>query len=234
VLRQSAPLSYAVFGILFGGFGLIFVWVFFPWNFLYDFKLRAADTAETEGRIVAMAKTTLMINKKQVILFAFDFRTPTGETIHSHCYTTGRRWIPGDQVQVRYRPEDPAIACPVDGRLSRSTLGMSFVVVFPLVGAALCAWVMIARRRSLDLYRHGLALETSVVDLEHTQTAINDYPVYKATFQRVDLPRNPSIELRHWQPKVVAFLQRRLQNKQPVFLICDPRKPSRCLLPEVM
>ena len=169
-LRQSAPLSFAIFGFLFGGFGMVFVCVFFPWNFASDLRLRARDTAETEGRIVSMVKTSLSINNKPVVQFEFDFHTPDGALVHGTCYTTGRRWIPGDPVPVRYRPEKPSIACPIDGRLSQSSNGMMFVVIFPLVGGSLVIWVVLARRRALNLLKNGLALEAHVTDLEHTQT----------------------------------------------------------------
>jgi hypothetical protein len=233
-LRQSVPLSYAIFGLLFGGFGLHFVLVYFPWHFIGDLKLRQSDTAETDGRIMAMAKTRVPLNGKDIVQFAFDFKTPAGDDVHGVCYTTGRRWIPGDPVPVRYRPENPQIACPVEGRLSRFPMTFAAVILFPLFGGGLVAWVMLARRRSLSLLKHGLALKAIVVDLEHTQTETNDYPIYKATFQREDLPRNPPIQSRHWEPKVVAFLQSRLQSKQPVYVICDPSKPDRCLLPEAL
>ena len=34
--------------------------------------------------------------------------------------------------------------------------------------------------------------------------------------------------------EVLAFLQARLQSKQPLYLVCDPEKPDRCLLPEAL
>lgn len=240
VLRQSASLSFAIFGLLFGGIGLYFVLIYFPWNFLADLKLRAADTAVVEGRIMAMTKTQFMQKqpgshtKDNVYQFAFDYQTPDSVLRHGICYTTGRRWIPGDPVPVRYRPNNPEVGCPEDGRLSHTTNGMMLVMLFPIAGFGIVLWVLFTRRRSLHLVTHGLALETLVVDLEHTQTAHDDYPVYKITFQRVDLPRNPPIQLRYWQPKIVAFLQARLASKQSVYLICDPLKPTRCLLPEAL
>lgn len=231
-LAQSAPLSFAIFGAFFGGFGMLFVWIFFPWNFVQDLQLKKADVAQAPGRILANADTSLRIAQRRVIHYAFEFQTPAGVVVRGQCFTTGRRWIPGEVVTVRYRPENPNLACPVEARLSRSSLGMAFVIIFPLVGGAMFLWVVLARRRAIALLKNGNVVEARVADLEHTQTSINDYPVYKVMLQPTDSPATPAIHTRHWQPKVVSFLRARQQNKQPVFVLFNPQNPSELLLPE--
>src|SRR5436190_3138661 len=106
-LRQAAPLSFAVFGLLFGGFGMLFVWIFFPWNINRDWQLMKPDTARGHGTILAVADTKLSVNKTKVAVYAFEFRTTGGVVRRGECFTTGRRWRPGEPVEVLYRPEEP-------------------------------------------------------------------------------------------------------------------------------
>lgn len=231
-MRQAAPLSFAVFGALFGGFGLIFVLIFFPWRITRDWRLLEADTVQVPGKILDTVETKLRINEKPVVLYAFEFRTVEGVPRRGECYTSGTLWKQGKEVEVRYRPEEPSIAAPVGARLSRTGVGSMFVALFPLGGAGLVLWVLISRHRSLQGFIHGRVIEAFVTDIEHTQTMINDYPLYKITFERPDAPYEPPILLRHWKPKVVAFLTIRRETKQAVFLLGDPRTPSNFLLPE--
>src|SRR5215216_3129169 len=100
-LSQAAPLSFGIFGALFGGFGLIFVWIFFPRNIAQEWKLNAAETAQATGRILQTA----------------------GIVRHGECFTTGRKWQPGESVQVIYLRDQPSIARPIDARLSRTSMG---------------------------------------------------------------------------------------------------------------
>lgn len=232
-LQQAAPLSFGIFGALFGGFGLIFVWFFFPRNIVQEWKLNSEETAQASGVIIGVADTRLSINRQKVVLYGFEFRTTAGVLRRGECFTTGRRWQTGDSVQILYLRDLPSIARPIGARLSSTSMGSMFVALFPLGGAGLVLWVFISRRRTLHAFIHGRVFEAHVTDIEHTQTMVNDYSVYKITFEQPDLPQEPII-LRHWKPKVVAFLQARRENRQPVFLLNDPRKPKIFLIPETL
>lgn len=233
-LRQAAPLSFGFFGAVFGGVSLLLVAIFFPWRFALDWRLHAKDSVQANGVIVAAADTKLRLNKTYVAIYAFEFRTTAGAVRRGECFTTGRRWRPGELVQVLYRPEASSIACPVGARLSPSSNATMFVIIFPFVGLGMVVWVAISRRRMLNVFRRGEVLRAFVIDIEHTQTLVDDYGLFKITLQRVDVPRAPLILLRHWKPKVVAFLQKRMDAKQPVLVLGDPRKAGNYLLPEIL
>jgi hypothetical protein len=233
-LQNSAPLSFGVFGALFGTFGLVFVWLFFPWNFQRDLALRSGDIGQANGWITGGVETRLRINKTRVVRYAFEFRTSADEKVRGVCYTTGKRWQVGESVPVIYRKDRPSIACPEGARLTRSSLGLAFVMLFPLAGAILVAWVALTRRRALALFRRGEVTRAFVTDIEHTQTMANDYPIFKITLQREGMPHAPPIIVRKWKPKVVSLLQTRMANKQPICLLFDPADRSRFVLPETM
>jgi hypothetical protein len=233
-LQNSAPLSFGIFGALFGGFGLVFVWLFFPWNFQRDLALQSGDLAQGNGWIVAATETRLRINKTRVMRYAFEFRPTAGEKLKGECFTTGKPWQVGDPVSVLYLKDRPAIACPEGARISRSSLGLTFVILFPIAGTVLVGWVAWTRQRALALFRNGELTRAFVIDIEHTQTMANDYPIFKITLQREGALHSHPIIVRKWKPKVVSLLQVRMAEKQPICLLFDPADRSRFVLPETM
>ena len=77
----------------------------------------------------------MSINKTTVMRNAFEYSPPQAlEAMRGECFTTGARWEVGDTVTVRYRPEDPTLACVEGARLSEGNWAMAFVLIFPLVG----------------------------------------------------------------------------------------------------
>ncbi|MEO7413692.1 MAG: hypothetical protein ABIZ81_10065 [Opitutaceae bacterium] len=233
ILSQAAPLSFGIFGALFGGFGLVFVWIFFPRNIAQEWRLNSEETARAAGFIHGAADTWMTVNKEKVSIYLFEFRNEAGAMLRGQCFTTGRRWQTGDIVDIIYLRENPAIARPDGARLSSTNMGSMIVVLFPLGGAGLALWVAISRRRTVNAFVNGRVIEAFVTDIEHTQTIVNDYSVYKITFEQPGLAHEPII-LRHWKPKVVAFLQTRRETQQPVFLLADPRNPTVFFLPETL
>jgi len=150
------------------------------------------------------------------------------------CYTTGRRWNDGEDVTVRYHPNDPSLACVDGARLTKTGAGAMLVVLLPGVGLTLVFIGLTLRKRTLRLLTHGHLAEAMVTKIERTSTRINNHYVFKIVLKRIDLPSNPPLEVRKYHPDVVAFARDRLETKQPVFVLFDPQNPRRALLPEVL
>jgi hypothetical protein len=233
-VRQAAPLVFALFGAAFFLFGLFFCSAFFPYKFYHDWQLRAADTARTPGHITDVAPTKMSINKVRVMHYRFEFQPAAGAPVSGDCYTTGIRWRINTPVNVRYRPENPQVACPDGARLSEADATMLVTLIFPVVGAGLFLWVRGARRRAVYLLEHGVVTEAQVMAVEATITRVNNQYVHKITLQRTDGLGDPTIKIRRYQPAVVALVKQRLASKQPVFLLYDPANPKRVLLPEAL
>lgn len=109
-----------LFGLIFGGMGLVFTAFFFPWHFWDDWRLAGAVAATTMGVVQHVRETNMTINDTRVM--AYDFRyTPANEQAASgHCYTTGSEWHEGAQVTVRYLPAQPELACIEGARLNEA------------------------------------------------------------------------------------------------------------------
>jgi len=233
-LGQGAPLALALFGGVFVLLGALFVYLFFPWNFYRDRQLAAADTATATGRVLAVAETSLSINKRRVVRYTFSFQPAAGAPVSGECFTTGRGWNQNARVTVRYRPENPALCCIVGARLSEGDGSVAFVLVFPAVGGGLVAWVLLARRRTRALLERGFLAEARVTAVEQTNVRVNNRYVYRITLQRTDSPEGGTFIVKQSAPGAVALAHDRREAQQPVFVLYDPANPRRALLPETL
>ncbi len=227
---QGPSVALALFGLIFGGFGLFFVWQFFPWALFVDWKL--ADAPVASGHVLSVDRTNWRINRQYVYRYGYEFQPPAGGRMRGECFTTGQRWSRGAIVPVRYRPEDPAVSCLDGARLSQGSAAVAFVILFPLIGIALMTWVAGGRRRVRALLKNGVVAEALVTGLEQTNVRINNQPLYRITLQRTDPGSTAPLLLRKYQPAQVALAQERFASKQPVFVLYDPAHPARALLPE--
>ncbi len=226
-LRQVAPLFLAVFGAFFGGFGLIFVSHFTPWNILEDLRLQNAPTVS--GLVETAAPTRMSINHAAVMQFSFSFQPPSSGKLTGKCYATGNRWKPGDRVSVRYLHDNPTISRIEGGRRSPSEASGFITWIFPAVGFALVITCLRNRKKVAFILQHGRLIEGTVSEVSRTNTRVNKQVSYKITFQRP--AAEPLVLYRH-QSSLVAFARQRLESKQPVFLLQDPTNPKKVLFPE--
>lgn len=231
-LREASSGMLVLMGVIFLGMGLFFVKVFLPWRQMDEWRLSASQPAVEQGRIVVVGRTTISINKRRVMRYAFEFKTARGEGINGECFTTGQKWSVGDSVKVRYDGAEPALACPEGARLSQGSLGGAFVLIFPIVGGGLIFWVVRSRKRTLWIMQNGTLGDFRVTAIEPTRVTINKQPQFKITLQRVDQADAAPHEVRWYKPELVAFARERQKNGQAVFGLFDPAKPKKVLLPE--
>lgn len=225
--------SLPLFGLVFGGFGMIFVVLFFPWRFVDDLRLAASDRT-APGNIRRALPTNMSVNKTKVIEYTFAYTPADGRSREARCYTTGRRWSAGEAVTVRYLRDDPDVACVDGARLSQGGWSGVFPVVFPLVGGGIVAWFFVSRRRTGRVLREGAVAEVDVVSVEGTNMRVNNQPVYRITLGNPVQPGGPPIAVRRVKRADIDLVQKHERDKQPVFILYDPAKPSRMIFPEAL
>jgi hypothetical protein len=237
-LRQSYLRVIALFGTLFLFIGLAGLGVFFPWHFYQDRALLAADTATAPGRILSANQTSMSIGGNDdhrgtpVYSYDFEFSTSMQKAVRGTCYTTGARWKNGETVTVRFRPEQPTLACVTGARLSPSDDGGFFTLLFPLVGSGILYLCWRLRSNTLRLLESGQAAEATITAIEETRTKINNKTVYKITLRSDAVLSGRPLTARYYQPEIVAFAREHQASNQPVYVLFDPAKPKSCLLPE--
>ena len=231
---QAASLGLVFFGFVFGSIGLAIALLLFPWNLSHDLRLATAGTGTVPGRIESVAPTGIRINKRRVMEQRFVFATPDGARHEGVCFTTGDGLRPGQPVPVRYAPDDPTLACPAGARLNRTGAWSLLLLLLPASGAALVAGVLAARRRAARLLTHGVVAEARVTAVIDTGVQINHRTLYRIQLLRLGGGSGAPLVLRRSEPAAVAFARERLASGQPVFLLSDPGRPARVLLPETL
>lgn len=231
--RGCARWSLAGFGLLFGGFGMVFVVMFFPWRFVDDFRLADSDCT-TPGVIRRVTPTSMSVNKTKVFEYTFTYTPADERPREAHCYTTGRRWTGGEAVTVLYLRGDPDVACVEGARLSQGGWSGVFPVVFPLVGGGLFAGFMVNRRRNQRLLREGLVAEVDVLSVTETMTQVNNQRVHRIELANPVQAGGPPITVRRVRRADIDLARQHADNRQPVFVLYDSRKPSRVIFPEAL
>lgn len=228
-MRDAASGFLFFFGTAFTAFGIFFMWAFIPWKFRQDLQLR--DGATATGQVVVVEKTGVSINDTHVMRYEFKFQPGNGGETRGECFTTGTMWSEGESVTIRYLPDNPTISIIEGARRSTGNLASLFVLLFPLVGAAVLAWAVAARRRMKALLEHGRVTEALVTKIDETSVSINRQFVHAITLQCTD---GAALVARHYKPEIVAFAEERLATQQPVYVVYDPAHPKRVLLPETL
>jgi hypothetical protein len=154
--------------------------------------------------------------------------------VRGECYTTGERWHAGDSVTVRYRPGAPAVCCIEGARLNEVGWVAAIVLLFPAMGVAIVAWVIVTRRRAADLLENGFLAEALVTDIAPTVTRINGRAVQAITLQRTDSADGGTLTVHSLQPEVITFARERMEARQSLFVLYDPAKPKSAMLPEAL
>lgn len=233
VQRAARRLGVPIFVAIMGGLSLVAgsflaVW-FFPWRYLEDRQLRAADSATAPGRVTAVAKTAMRIDKRSVFHYEFEFQAD-GARASGVCYTTGSAWTEGAEVSVRYRAEEPAVSCIAGARRSPGDGTSALVLLFPLMGAGLIAWHVISRRRIQALLEEGSIVEARVTAVEETRKRVNRRRVFRIVVQ----PADGSLAIETALPDIIAFARTRMEEQQNVLVLYDPAHRKRALLPEAL
>lgn len=228
-----APWFLPVFGLVFAGFGMVFVVVFFPWKFVDEFRLAASDQT-VPGRISSTEETHMSVNDIQVMRYQFSYTLPDGKKRDGVCYTTGLSWSAGATVTVRYLRGSPEVACVAGARLSQGGWFGVFVLFFPLVGSALTVWFVLDRLRTRHVLRDGAVAEVDVVSVNETGTQVNYQSVYRIVLAGPALAGGQPVTVKRVKKADVNLALKHARDQQPVFILYDPRKPSRVIFPEAL
>lgn len=229
VKNEAASLIGVGFGLFFAAFGSVFVALFFPWQLPFELRLKLPDVRTAEARIERVEATNFSINKTRVRGYDFRFSTPDGAQIRGHCYTTGQRWPEGAVATVRYVAGDPTVACLDGARLSQSGWIGLLVLLFPAVGLGVAGYSLLERRRAERMLIHGAVAELRVTAVESTKVQVNKRSLFRIALAPADAPgTEPRVERRS-DPRAVRFALERLESGQPMFVLVDPKQPTRTL-----
>lgn len=231
--RLRAPIGGAVAGALFLAVGLGFAAVFFPTRILDDWRLNGSGAATVTGRVTAVNRTNMKVNKQRVMRAEFTYAPADGPPRTGESFSSGALWKVGEQVLVRYLPDDPAIACIQGGRLNEAGWGGMFVAIFPALGGLLLV-AFIAQRRSVA----WLLAEGRVAELDIRSHEIPGMPAKNRAVHVVTLsaptPDSGPVVVRLTNVAEVALITRCDAQKRPVFVLYNPRKPTQLIFPEAL
>ena len=221
-----------LFGLAFGCFGLFFCFIFLPRSLPEEWALDRGPRVTLTGRITEVSRTNLSINNVKVYAYDFDYPGPAAGRLVGRNYTTGRRWSSGERVTVEVLENDPSVARIQGARLSKGSLGLLFVLVFPLVGYGLALAAVYGGRRRKRLLTYGELQEARVTAIDETAMSVNKRRVFAIRLERIAPHDVPDLTVRTHEQKTLDFARGREADGRPVYILSHRRHPKRALLPE--
>lgn len=227
----------AIFGLFFAAFGMIFVYVFFPWRITDELQLKFGSTGTASGVILHVEKTSMSVNDEEVFANQAGYSPEGGggPRLITKSYTSGAPWKEGAPVTVRFLQSKPAVACIEGARLTLTGLWGAVVIIFPLMGFAVLFFSIAGGRRGPGwLLQNGQVAEVDVLGVDATNMRINYQTVYKIRISAPDGRGGPPLVFRRWGKGDINLLTQHALKKQPAFALYDPAKPKNILFPEAL
>jgi hypothetical protein len=223
-----------LFGLFFGSFGMIFVWIFFPWRLGDEWQLRGGGAREVSGHVREVSATSMSVNEQRVYEYRFAYTPEDGTPRSAVCFATGRDWAGGREVPVRYLPARPQVALIEGASLNQGGMFGAFTIIFPLIGYGMAIGSLVLRGNPTRLLREGAVAEVDVLSVEGTNMTVNNRPVHRITVSAPGAAGGPPVVLRRLDPADINLARRHAEQKQPLYVLYDPRKPARMVFPEAL
>lgn len=227
---QRARWGTAAFGLFFGLFSVPFMWVFFPWRIVDEWRVAGGETVA--GVVSAVQDGRMRVNGQKIMKYAFTFAAVDGTSHAGACFAGEGRWSQGDKVMVRYLPAHPELALIEGARFNAAGMFGCFVIIFPSVGFGMVAWFVFQRIQAERLLRLGIAAEVDVLSVTTTNMQVNKQPVHAIVLSAPHLPAGNQLTIRRVNQAEIELAQRHAGLKQPAYVLYDPRRPKQMIFPE--
>ncbi len=209
-----------VFGWVFFGFGMIFVWIFAAPAHLWSLE-SYGPTEVVMGEAVRSRGTNASENEVEVVEVIYRYTTLDGDTFEGRGFTTGIYYDPQEPLEVRYLRRDPARSAGSPLRDSMFGAGALIVLVFPLFGLIFIVVSGFGGLKTARLLIFGALAHGRRIRREETSTRVNGKPVYKYTFEF------RSAGGATYQCEYRTNRADKVEDEAEEALLYDPRRPER-------
>lgn len=214
-----------IFGWVFFGFGMLFVWVFGA-NADFSALHFLGETRQAQGVILRVEDTSASENERPIHAYRYRFYTPDDQTHEGMSYSTDSR-EQGAEVVIEYpagRPERARIQGMRSAPFSPLVL---FVTIFPLIGLGFIAQAMRRGLRARRLLQQGVLAWGRLVDKEPTGSYVEinkrRKPVYALSFAFTVGGREYRVTENTYEPE---YLEDETQER----LLYDPAHPKQAVM----
>lgn len=170
-------------GWAFGGFGMIFFWVFVMnsearYLLAFDGEWVAAD-----GIINNISTTNSEVNDR--VIFAYDFTyNVKGRVLEGTSYgPSSREYEVNSPVAVEYKSRNPKRVRINKMSSSIFPLGVIFVCIFPIIGFSFVFIGLYYNLKALRMFVYGKFTKGTLLNKIPTNTQINNQTVFKYEFE---------------------------------------------------
>ncbi|OQX98817.1 MAG: hypothetical protein B6I20_10625 [Bacteroidetes bacterium 4572_117] len=216
-----------VLTIIGGGFlllGLPAMFAFIPFSSVFSPGFSDTDPI-IEGKIIEVNRTGASINDQSVYEYVFAYNPPDGGNYEGVGYSTGCIYEVDAQVEIIYKRNQQEISKAKNLRTSSFPIWISFfVLIFPLVGAAMLYFSTKKAINAIYVLKIGEIAYGKFLNKEPTNTTVNKRRVYKYTFEFT------AKDNKVYQAIAKTHLYERLEDEDVEKLVYDPDDPENAVL----
>ena len=220
----------AQFGWAFGGFGLVFVWVFTLNADVASLWQFSGSLETVDGYVERVTETNFSEGGGEhskgtpVYEIHFRFEYPQGVQQQGVCYRTGWNPSPNEKVDVEFPRDKPETSRIVGTRRKPMGVFGLMPVIFPAIGFAMVIAGLVRGRRAHRLLGKGRLAAGTLVAKEATNTRVNNQTVYKLSFEFLD-DRGE----RH-TASARTHRSRKLEDNDSELLLYDENRPNQAVM----
>ena len=218
-------------GMIFLPMGLLFSWVFVPWNYLDQRKIESGPSVQVIGTVIESSETDSSENETKVWQVTYRYPGPDGRLLRGKGYRTGRGWKTGEQVPVRHLRDQPELAMINGTRLDSFPLFAGFVIIFPVLGLFFLVSSTYQWGDHKYLLQQGWVSQAMVGDILKQKIEMNGNHRHKIQLIRMDDAKE--ITWRTYDPEQIEWCRHKQRLNESVTILYDPRKPAKLILPEL-
>lgn len=169
------------FGLIFMGFGLLFIILLSP---VTGFEKLTDESPVVAGVVDSVNATKSSVNDMRVYAFNYSFTLPSGENLRGESFSETIYFEPGDTVDVQYSTADPSISRIRGMRSGEIGIWISLIFLpFVIAGFIIAAIGIRKSLKAIYLLRVGEVALAKLVKKQETSAMVNNQIVYKMHFQ---------------------------------------------------
>lgn len=218
--------TFSLFGWIFFGFGMIFVWIFGAMADFGPVTFALSSTQTTTATISDVQQTSASQNDTPIYANSYTFRVENAERdVRGVGYTTGPQFSVGQTVPVEYVPGNPERS-RIEGARSGQFSGWVICItgIFPLIGLIFIVVSLYRGWHDTQLLQNGRIAEGTLAAKEATNTRVNGRTVYKLTFDfTTDLGEHRQAVAKSNQPQ-------KMEDDTREQLLYHPNNPKQTAL----
>lgn len=210
-------------GWAFGGFGMIFFWVFVMNSEARYLLAFDGQWVDTDGTISNISTTNSEVNDQVIFAYKFTYNVK-GRVMEGTSYgPSSREYEVNSPVAVEYKSRNPERVRIEKMSSSIFPVWVIFVCIFPIIGLAFIFSGLYSNLKALRMLVYGKFTKGKLVNKIPTNTQINNQTVFKYEFEF-------EVEGQRHIARCQTYQGWKVEDEEMEIILYEPRAPKNSIV----